>query len=693
MAEHKSIEQQFLPREMKLDMCVTLLENMGADKISVRDNRDEIIHCCVMPWHQESRPSASLNFEKLTFRCLTGDTLIKTYEGEVPIGDVSGQIVKVLDGQGKWVSSPIKHYGKDQIYEVVLTRNGVTKTVTTTADHRWYTRPHSDYSTGSRGLKEKTTATLKPKDRIPSVWAMTRTGRTTISPVGVMAGFVFGDGSRTQHGAVANFFGEKDDALRPYFQQYEIHPYEGVSKVVAGLPRSWKDLPSLDEGQSYLWGWLAGYFSADGCVADDGHVTLACASKDTLKFVQTVCDRLGVATYTLGGRSRVGRSGANVAAEASMIYSLSFRSSTLTDDFFLIPAHRARFEEARRRRKYERTHWWVRSVTATDRVEDVYCAEVSTTQSFVLADNVLTGNCLGCNAKGGFLWLIETALDLHNGGEAREWLAGISGMGGSEFQLAPLLDFLDNLDEAMAKGKVKPVTPTYSKKVLEPWNHVYPGLTSGAPDLGIVGRGIPEENLVECQVGWNMETNRVVIPHFVKGDLVGWQSRRIMSDGTPKYQSTPDFPRDTTFYGLPSDLTEVHVVESPMSRLRHLHHAPVAASWGAVITPHQIQALKWFKRVVFFSDNDDAGWRTIEGYVDSKGQHHQGAAQELALYTQVDVVQYDWHGDPADLDDAEYDRLISEAVPVWIWDRPQGALRCLACRECHGGPCPSKEPC
>ena len=44
------------------------------------------------------------------------------------------------------------------------------------------------------------------------------------------------------------------------------------------------DLP-IDESVSYLYGWLAGYFAADGCVAEDGTVILNSADRADLEFV------------------------------------------------------------------------------------------------------------------------------------------------------------------------------------------------------------------------------------------------------------------------------------------------------------------------------------------------------------------------------------------------------------------------
>lgn len=298
----------------------------------------------------------------------------------------------------------------------------------------------------------------------------------------------------------------------------------------------------------------------------------------------------------------------------------------------------------------------------------------------------MTYRCLGCDSKGGILWLIGTVHGTY-GPEAREWLAGKTGLGGKEFQLGPLLQFLDAVF-AEQGSREKPQMARYSEMALEPWNQIYPGLTTGVPDLGIVGRGIPEENLIEARVGWDMDDNRIIIPHFWKGDLVGWQARRIIDDDLlypEKYKSTPDFPRDRTLYRQPKG-KRIVVVESPMSVLRHLHHLPIGGTFGASLSPAQIALLKWYPEIIFWVDNDKAGWKTVEGSWDEQGIHTPGPAQGLTAYSNVKVVDSDWVGDPAELDDDIAATLVDEAVPLSIWERPK-ILRCMVCREPHGGPC------
>lgn len=297
----------------------------------------------------------------------------------------------------------------------------------------------------------------------------------------------------------------------------------------------------------------------------------------------------------------------------------------------------------------------------------------------------LTYICKSCNSSGGLYWLTQTILD-GDYDAARQWL-GTAGFGGATDSLPDLLAFLDALDESFAKGVVRTPLPRYSEKVLEPWErHVYPGLTTGVPDLGIVGRGIPEENLRRARVGWDMDSNRIIIPLWVDGALVGWQSRRILNDGSPKYLGTPDFPRNAIL-GLPDDRRRVIINESPMGYLKHLHHAPICCTYGASIDVHQISLLKWYDEITFATDNDPAGWAAIEGSMHN-GDYISGAGIILSDYTKVTCWEYDWHADPGDFDEQTFEEIDEARVPIAIWTKPTGTLRCWLCKQPHTGECP-----
>ena len=73
------------------------------------------------------------------------------------------------------------------------------------------------------------------------------------------------------------------------------------------------------------------------------------------------------------------------------MYLVGFMRSDLSEDFFVIPAHRDRF--VANRWVYERKGWIVRSVEATNDVEKVYCAVGRGTEAFSLVGNILTPTC------------------------------------------------------------------------------------------------------------------------------------------------------------------------------------------------------------------------------------------------------------------------------------------------------------
>lgn len=300
--------------------------------------------------------------------------------------------------------------------------------------------------------------------------------------------------------------------------------------------------------------------------------------------------------------------------------------------------------------------------------------------------NKLTYKCLGCGAKGGVLWLIETVRGCSRE-DARAWLAGETGTGSTVMPLRQLLDYYDAL-YAEASRKPEPI-PTYSEAVLEPWlrpagaYRVHPWLTEGMPDLGIEGRGIPEQTAVDMKVGWDREDDTIVIPHFWKGQLVGWQKRRLSGDG-PKYLSTEDMPKDQTLYDYDPKRRTAVICESPMSVLKHRHALPMEATFGANVTDRQIRLIAaHYERCMLWMDNDKAGWKALEGIEDSPGM-----IERLSKYCSVWVIDSPFAGDPADLDTQTAERVVERfAVPASIWGRPT-VLMCPQCQDmAHQGPC------
>src|SRR5690606_5356007 len=132
--------------------------------------------------------------------------------------------------------------------------------------------------------------------------------------------------------------------------------------------------PPLDSHPDYLYGWLAGYFAADGDVGKTGRPTLASACRENLERVRVICNLLGIGTYGIRTRMRSG-----FGKEATAIYLLDLMRGDLDPSFFLIPAHRERYEAGSK--VIERRGWTVSAVEETDRVEEVFCAVVDGTHA------------------------------------------------------------------------------------------------------------------------------------------------------------------------------------------------------------------------------------------------------------------------------------------------------------------------
>lgn len=377
--------------------------------------------------------------------CFSGDTEFLTYDGMRAFKEMVGEPVLVLTSTGQWVEAEVREFGVQPLRKIVLRRKDHQKIIYATPEHRWFIkgRKRSERTERPGYRIERLTDELRSGDRLAWQLPVSRLARWYPSPFGVAHGVVYGDGHRSSNSerlrgndAQVTLWGEKDSQLLRYFSGSRkttvvadgvTHNQSGVQ--VTGLPGFFKERPSLHESAEYLYGWLAGYFAADGSVDVNGTVTIESARREDLEFVQAVCNRLTIATYGIVGRERAGcngsgmvhdlnlaRNGVCALEQPRMLYRLTFVASSLRPEFFLIDQHRQRFEA--RRGAALNLCWKVESVEETDRVEPVYCAVVPKTESFVLASNILTGNCPvgqpGPHVPGG---MIDATVPWEQGGQ------------------------------------------------------------------------------------------------------------------------------------------------------------------------------------------------------------------------------------------------------------------------------------
>lgn len=343
-------------------------------------------------------------------QCFSGETEIVTQEGIQRLDKlaVEGHTVVKTDF-GKWVEAEIKSFGVQKLMKVELSRMGAKKTVYATPGHRWFKLANPS---ANHGKVEFTTAELAPGDYLTSTFGR---GPQAMSPFGVARGYVYGDGHReSRHlrssGCAVNVHRKDWDGILPYFEGCRrstvrqhapgefganVSPTEDSDFVkVTDCPSYFKQVPDLHESPSYLMGWLAGYFAADGSVSKT--VSISSADRSSLEFVADVCARVGIGTQPITSRSRVGIRGIE-----SDLHQITLLKSTIPEWFFVHERHRENFlkitstTEGYVAQRNRGICWRVEGVEMTDREEEVFCAVVPDTESFVLANDILTGNCRG----------------------------------------------------------------------------------------------------------------------------------------------------------------------------------------------------------------------------------------------------------------------------------------------------------
>ena len=351
--------------------------------------------CC--PFHGggiETEPSMKIDVSgefHHTFYCFSGDTYVDTLEGRKKMKTLAGKSATVTDANGDWISSKFSSYGKQTLYKLVLTRNGKKKIIYTTAEHRWV------HSNGGESI----TVDLRKNDVLKGVVRRPFKGKP--SREGFKRGFIVGDGSiaRGQKNPYSfGYFYDEKASMRSLFKDNDIRSYVDargeVLYRVGKYPPEWKtDFPKLDSPKPYLLGFLQGYFAADGCVGQrNSGISISSSKKSDLVKLRDICNVLGYNTY---GIKKVMRKGFGTVD--TPLYSMYFYKSNFDKSFFKNPKHRKHFEESGPS-LMNYVNWKVVSVSRTNRVEEVYCCRVLTTGSFILSDNLLTGNCFGCHAKG-----------------------------------------------------------------------------------------------------------------------------------------------------------------------------------------------------------------------------------------------------------------------------------------------------
>ena len=578
---------------------------------------------------------------------------------------------------------------------LTLTRNGIRKNIYVTAEHRWFVRSGRT----QKSDREVLTSDLRPGHRLVSKFPRTRVKQTTPSPFGIAHGVTFGDGTRSGTGSMAQLDAVKDVELLKWFP-VSMMTQHGRQLLIHHLPRFFKELPPLDESVSYLYGWLAGYFAADGCISTTGTIMLNSARRYELEYVRLVCTRLGIGTYGVTEQVRVGFPG----MEPSSLFRIILVGSDLTEEFFLLDKHRFRFNAAAK--AYERKGWMVREVAKTDRVEEVFCATVEEGHAFTLEDNILTGNCFSC-AEGGDAIKFVQKIDGLSFVEAVERLAARAGVdlryeqggyvpGQEQSQRRRLIDAhraaADFYAERLGGSDAAPARAFLAERGFELADVQRFGVgysPTAWEDLTrhLRGRGFTDSELITA--GLSREGNRGTRDRFrgrlmwpirdLSGDVIAFGARKLdPEDDGPKYLNTPEtslFRKSTVLYG--ADLAKREIAQRRQAVIVegytdvmacYLAGVPTAvATCGTSFGEDHIKVLRrlimdsdsFMGEVIFTFDGDAAGQRAA--------QRAFGMEAKFATQTYVTVEPNGL--DPCDLRLAHGDGavrdLIARRVPLF----------------------------
>lgn len=407
---HKSRYARWLDDENRretwdetVDRYVNFFKNKYPDVVDYQEIRDAIYNVEVMPSMRALMTAGpALNKCNVSgYNCLAGDTLVTTLEyGIIPIQQLAGMVVNIVDGNGNWTPAMCSSFGKQELFEIELTTAGTgSYVIKATSNHDWILHDGTRTSTEDLAPGSKLAKVMFPPVNKQVV-------NESDYADGIRHGLIYGDGTAqykesagqssrviTSNKRCAGF------SIRICCDQEDLLPFFSNSPI--SYPKSYngnpvvylfnesidlKSLPDLSTGfftPDYLRGFIRGWLAADGSVSAASQVTLA-ATKEGCDWINLVGPSLGfVSTGIYKFPSET-----NFGTRKTDLFRIQFDRNILSQEDFLIKRKADRFKVSSHIVSKS-----VKSITPTGLFEEVFCFEVPTTRSFLLTNNVLTGNC------------------------------------------------------------------------------------------------------------------------------------------------------------------------------------------------------------------------------------------------------------------------------------------------------------
>lgn len=355
------------------------------------------------------------------------DTPVLTKEhGWVPLGSLAGKrgvtLLSSIKLYGRdhtstaasptWVQADVSNIEIQSCKRLILRDNeGYVSQIVASENHRWFRR---------RTVKdqwERVASTgLREGDQLPLVLPAKN---APVSAFGAQHGLFFGDGTRSN--GELHQFADSIDVLRELFGEraVKVDHRRDDEWVVRNCPRAWSVAPQQLDDASYVYGFLAGYFAADGCVSENGSCSLSAARRDELDEVRRLFLSIGVRA----GEIRLSSDHSNFKDNREL-WTMTVHNHDLWAEFFLRQKHRERWEQ----RGEEPKRKYARIVHIEDAgMQPVLCATVPDYEQFVIDGFVLTSNCafvstehIAQDFSAPFLFLMDMSmLGVGVGGDCR----------------------------------------------------------------------------------------------------------------------------------------------------------------------------------------------------------------------------------------------------------------------------------
>lgn len=329
--------------------------------------------------------------EAAGFNPVTGDTRVLTREyGYVPISDLEGKEATVLNCNGEWADATFKSYGCQPTYLVTLKKNSNTLVeVRCTGNHRWLT---------TEGVVKHTDELMcgKNGDKIPFSSYKREVSEDNLDyKLGVAHGIVYADGTRLYSqervkGYVVRLCGSKNSLLKHLVDVGGKPTYppsfsgDAVVQFYGDFPKTHdlKSLPSIDETEEYLIGFVRGWLAGDGSLNKSRGTVTICGNKESKEWLEKFSGVLGYVIQHVKEQPKI----TNFGERSQSSYVLTIDRSSLTPDDVLDESLKGFLRPLESR-------FSVFSVEPTGVSEKVWCASVPDTNTFVLERGLVTGNC------------------------------------------------------------------------------------------------------------------------------------------------------------------------------------------------------------------------------------------------------------------------------------------------------------